>query len=97
MTLYLISYDVCTLNLAGQRRLRRVAKVCQNYGNRVQNSVFECVMDYSTYLEVRNKLTQIIDVSSDNLRIYPMGKHGREKVVHIGIDKTLDVEGALIV
>lgn len=94
--IYLISYDVSTVTALGRARLRRVAKACENYGVRVQNSVFECAMDYAVYLNLKNQLTSLIDLEEDSLRIYPLGKHGREKIVHIGKDRGFDVESPLI-
>ena len=96
MMLYLVSYDVCTSTRAGQARLRRVAKACEDFGVRVQNSVFECVLEYDGYLRLRQRLAQLIDPKQDSLRFYPMGKHGREKVVHLGVEKAFDVEEPLI-
>lgn len=94
--LYLISYDVSTMTAPGRCRLRRVAKACENYGVRVQNSVFECAMDYTVYLQLREKLTKLIHPEEDSLRIYPLGKNGREKIVHIGKERGFDVEGPLV-
>ncbi len=94
--LYLVSYDVSTTTRAGRARLRRVAKACEDYGVRVQNSVFECVLEYEGFLQLRHRLTELIDVKTDSLRFYPMGKHGREKVVHIGVERAFDVEAPLI-
>ncbi len=96
MVLYVVSYDVNTSTPSGQRRLRRVAKVCENYGVRVQNSVFECIMDYGTFLLFKDKLVNEIDPVTDSLRIYPMGKNGREKVLHFGSNDILDVQDTLI-
>ncbi len=95
--LYLVSYDVSTETQAGRRRLRQVARICENYGIRVQSSVFECVMNEETFLTFRKKLVDIIDTQKDSLRFYRLGKHGREKVIHIGLDRTLDVEAPLII
>jgi len=95
--LYLVSYDVSTETQSGRRRLRQVARVCENYGIRVQSSVFECVMNEETFLTFRKKLIDIIDAQKDSLRFYRLGKHGREKVIHIGLDRTLDVEAPLII
>ena len=94
--LYLISYDVSTEDKAGKTRLRKVAKVCENYGIRVQNSVFECVLTNVDYIHLRNELSRLIDSDTDSLRFYPLGKNGREKVVHIGVNRGIDVEGALV-
>lgn len=96
MVLYVVSYDVNTSTSSGQRRLRRVAKICENYGIRVQNSVFECVMDYSTFLVFKDKLISEIDPIADSLRIYPMGKNGRDKVIHVGSKDIIDVQDTLI-
>jgi CRISPR-associated endoribonuclease Cas2 len=95
--LVLITYDVNTETDAGKRRLRRVAKQCVNYGQRVQNSVFECVMDAAKCREVKNKLEKIIDSEKDSLRFYYLGNNYKSKVEHIGIKESFDVEGTLII
>jgi len=95
--LVVITYDVNTETPEGRTRLRKVAKQCVNYGQRVQNSVFECIMDYSKALEVQNILTKIIDSEKDSLRLYYIGKNYRNKVVHIGTKKVLDLEAPLII
>lgn len=97
MNLYLISYDVSTISSAGRKRLRRVARLCENYGVRVQNSVFECVMDYATFLRLKHQLENAIDLETDSLRFYPMGKGRREKIIHIGQQRAFDVESPLII
>lgn len=74
MNLYLISYDVATSSPAGQKRLRRVARLCENYGVRVPNSVFECIMDYSTFLSLKHQLECVIDNQTDSLRFTPWVK-----------------------
>lgn len=94
--LYLISYDVSTMTASGRGRLRRVAKACENYGVRVQNSVFECAMDNIVYIQLRENLSKIINPEEDSLRIYPLGKNGREKIVHIGKERGFDVESPLV-
>lgn len=94
--LYIISYDVATITVQGKKRLRKVAKECENYGVRVQNSVFECELTYEQYLALKQRLCSLIDESVDSLRFYPMGKHGRDKVVHIGAKVALDVTAPLI-
>lgn len=94
--LYLISYDVSTETPAGRRRLRRVARACEDYGIRVQNSVFECELSYSEYLLFKDRLAGLIEAKTDSLRIYPLGKHGRDKAVHLGVDRSIDVTGPLI-
>ncbi|QUL56064.1 CRISPR-associated endonuclease Cas2 [Paenibacillus tritici] len=94
--LVLITYDVSTTSNAGQSRLRRVAKVCQNYGQRVQNSVFECIVDAAQYTELKLKLKDIINLKEDSLRFYQLGNNYKNKVEHVGIKESLDLEGPLI-
>jgi len=95
--LVLITYDVNTETAAGKRRLRKVAKQCVNYGQRVQNSVFECVLDAAKCREVQHKLEQIIDKDKDSLRFYYLGNNYKSKVEHFGAKESFDVEGPLIV
>lgn len=95
--LVLITYDVNTETAQGRKRLRLVAKECMNYGTRVQNSVFECVLDQAKCREVQHKLEQIIDKDKDSLRFYFLGNNYKNKVIHIGIKESFDVEGILIV
>lgn len=97
MMLVLITYDVNTETVAGRKRLRQVAKQCVNYGQRVQNSVFECVMDAAKCREVKNKLEKIIDKDKDSLRFYYLGNNYQKKVEHIGAKECFDVEGTLII
>ncbi len=94
--LYIISYDVSTVDKAGRTRLRRVAKICENYGQRVQNSVFECEMRYETFLQLRHQLEQEMELEQDSLRIYPLGKSGRDHAIHLGIKPVFDMTGPLI-
>ncbi|NMA66103.1 MAG: CRISPR-associated endonuclease Cas2 [Clostridiaceae bacterium] len=93
----LITYDVNTQDDAGKTRLRKVAKKCVNYGQRVQNSVFECVIDSTTFVRVRHELEEIIDPEKDSLRYYHLGKNWRRKVTHIGAKETYDPEGTLLI
>ncbi len=95
--LVLITYDVNTETEAGRKRLRHVAKQCVNYGQRVQNSVFECVMDAAKCREVKNKLEKIIDKDKDSLRFYYLGNNYQNKVEHIGAKESYNVEGTLII
>lgn len=95
--LVLITYDVNTETEAGRKRLRQVAKQCVNYGQRVQNSVFECVMDAAKCREVKNKLEKIIDKDKDSLRFYYLGNNYQNKVEHIGAKESFNVEGTLII
>ncbi len=95
--LILITYDVNTETAAGKKRLRKVAKQCVNYGQRVQNSVFECVLDAAKFREVQHILEQIIDKEKDSLRFYFLGNNYRSKVEHIGAKPSVDIEGTLLV
>ena len=95
--LVLITYDVNTETDAGKRRLRKVAKQCVNYGQRVQNSVFECVMDLAKAKEVKHKLEQIIDKNSDSLRFYYLGNNYKSKIEHIGAKASFNIEDVLII
>lgn len=92
----LVSYDVSTTDKCGRTRLRKVAKECQNYGQRVQNSVFEIDADYATFLKVKDKLLGLIDTSCDSLRFYYLGKNWHRKVEHFGAKQTYDPEGVII-
>lgn len=92
----LVSYDVSTTDNKGKTRLRKVAKECQNYGQRVQNSVFEIDVDYGTFLKVKDKLLKIIDQQHDSLRIYYLGNNWKHRIEHYGTKETYDPEGVLI-
>ncbi len=94
--LILITYDVNTETAAGRKRLHRVAKVCSNYGIRVQNSVFECNVDAATLKLLRNDILQEIDKDKDSIRLYNLGNHYSNKVEHYGVHETPDQEGVLI-
>ena len=94
--LVLITYDVNTQTEAGRKRLRRVAKECVNYGQRVQNSVFECHMDITKCRQVKNILEKIIDKNVDSLRFYYLGDNYKNKVEHIGANPGFDVTDTLI-
>ncbi|SCJ99038.1 CRISPR-associated endoribonuclease Cas2 [uncultured Eubacterium sp.] len=95
--LVLITYDVSTQDGAGKRRLRKVAKECVNYGQRVQNSVFECILDASQALLLKDKLLSIIDESQDSLRFYNLGNNYETKVEHYGAKESYKAEGILMV
>ena len=95
--LVLITYDVNTQSEDGKRRLRKVAKQCVNYGQRVQNSVFECVLDATQCAVVKNKLLKIIDADKDSLRFYYIGDNYKTKVEHFGTKPSFSVEEPLIV
>lgn len=92
----LITYDVNTETAEGRTRLRRVAKQCVNYGTRVQNSVFECLLDKAQCVALKSILTDIIDEELDSLRFYYLGNNHRTKIEHIGINKGIDMEEPLI-
>ena len=94
--LLLITYDVNTETAAGRKRLRKVAKACVDYGQRVQNSVFECVVDAAQSRALRHRLEQIIDPERDSLRFYNLGNRYQNKVEHIGAKPGFDVTGPLI-
>lgn len=92
----LITYDVNTETPAGRKRLQKVAKQCQNYGQRVQNSVFECIIDPALLKQLQSKLEKIIDVEKDSIRYYYLGDEWRKRVEHIGTKKSMNLEGPLI-
>ena len=92
----LVSYDVSTVDAAGRKRLRKVAKECVNYGQRVQNSVFEVDVDYGTFLKLKDRLMKIIDEEQDSLRFYYLGNNWKRRVEHIGAKETYDPESSLI-
>lgn len=94
--LVLITYDVNTENAAGRKRLRRVAKQCVNYGQRVQNSVFECQLDSTQYRQIKAILEEIVDKEKDSLRFYNLGDKYKNKVEHIGAKPGFDVTDPLI-
>ena len=94
--LVLITYDVSTETAGGRTRLRKVAKECLNYGQRVQNSVFECVVDAAKCRETQYKLLSIIDMNTDSLRFYYLGNHYKQKVEHFGAKQTLDITEPLL-
>ncbi|GAK05755.1 CRISPR-associated protein Cas2 [Geomicrobium sp. JCM 19037] len=92
----LITYDVKTSSTDGPKQLRKVSKACQNYGQRVQNSVFECVLDTAQLKALTYKLEEIINVDEDSLRIYRLGKNYKSKVEHIGAKPSINIEEPLI-
>ena len=95
--LVLITYDVSVVTAAGRRRLRNIAKTCLDYGIRVQNSVFECVLDSTQLKKLKYQLEEIIDKETDSLRFYNLGKNYKGKVDHIGAKESYDIEGTLII
>ena len=94
--LVLITYDVSTEDSAGKTRLRKVAKECVNYGQRVQNSVFECLLDSSQVLVLKKRLLSLIDEKKDSLRIYYLWNNYQSKIEHYGVKDSYDPEGILM-
>ncbi|GKT08803.1 CRISPR-associated endonuclease Cas2 [Desulforhabdus sp. TSK] len=92
----LVSYDVATSDTSGQRRLRRVARICKNHGQRVQYSVFECIVDPAQWTLLRKKLEEVIDLSEDSLRFYFLGANWQKRIEHVGAKPSFDQEGPLI-
>ena len=93
----LISYDVSTADKAGKTRLRKVAKECQNHAQRVQNSVFEADLDYSTFMKLKDRLIKLIDQEHDSLRFYYLGNNWDKRIEHIGAKETYDPEGVIVI
>lgn len=92
----LITYDVNTETKEGKNRLRKVARQCQNYGRRVQNSVFECILDNVQSIMLKSQLSDIINEDTDSLRFYYLGNKYQMKVEHIGVDKGISADEVLI-
>ena len=95
--LVLVSYDVSTMEKSGKKRLRRVAKVCKNHGQRVQFSVFECIVDPAQWTMFRQKLIKEIDPNQDSLRFYFLGANWKRRVEHVGAKPSIDQQGPLII
>lgn len=95
--LVLITYDVNTTSPNGAKRLSHVAKICTNYGQRVQNSVFECILDNTQFVMIKNKLKEAIDPGKDSIRYYILGEKFKNRVEHIGVQKSFDLSGTLII
>jgi CRISPR-associated protein Cas2 len=93
----LITYDVCTIDEAGRRRLRRVARACEDFGQRVQNSVFECLVDPAQWVTLRSRLLSETDANQDTIRFYFLGAEWKRRVEHVGTKPSYDPEGTLIV
>ena len=94
--LVLVTYDVNTQTAAGRKRLRKVSKACQNYGQRVQNSVFECLIDAAQSRFLKHQLSELIDKDKDSLRFYYLGNQWKGRVEHVGAKAGIDLEGPLI-
>ena len=93
----IVSYDVASDDGKGQRRLRRVSRACQDYGQRVQYSVFECIVDPAQWAKLKDRLISEIDPKKDSLRFYYLGSNWQRRVEHIGAKASIDQEGPLIV
>lgn len=93
----IISYDVATADNGGQRRLRRVARACEDFGQRVQKSVFECIVDPAQWTALKQRLESEIDKEKDSLRFYYLGSNWKRRIEHIGANAPFDQEGPLIV
>lgn len=93
----LITYDVDTTSVSGKRRLRRVAKECVNYGRRVQNSVFECLLTEAQFVLLRSKLESIIDEKIDSVRFYFLGNNWNNRIEYIGKNTTFAIDSELII
>lgn len=94
--LLLVTYDVNTETSEGRRRLTKVAKCCVKYGQRVQNSVFECSLDAAQVVDLQARLEEIINKQTDSLRFYNLGNNYKSKIIHIGNKKTYDPQDTLI-
>ena len=94
--LVLITYDVNTETVSGKKRLRKVAKQCENYGRRVQNSVFECILDQAQSVVLKQSLIDIIDENVDSLRFYYLGNKYQTKVEHVGVERGIAGDQPLI-
>ncbi len=92
----LVSYDVSTVDKEGRRRLRKVAEACQSYGQRVQNSVFECLIEPAQWVQLRQRLIDQADLDQDSLRFYFLGSNWRRRIEHLGAKPSIDPEGPLI-
>lgn len=94
--LILVTYDVATVDRAGQRRLRRVAQACEDYGTRVQKSVFECQVGQKEWVELRNRLLHEFKADEDSLRFYFLDETAARRTEHHGVDKPVDLTEPLI-
>ncbi len=95
--LMLVTYDIATADAAGRRRLRRVARLCKDFGQRVQYSVFECEVDPAQWATLRARLIDEMDVETDSLRFYRLGANWRSRVEHIGAKQSYDPDAALVI
>jgi len=93
----LVAYDVNTETKAGQKRLRRVAKLCENKGQRVQNSLFECLVEPAQWVKLRQSLIDVADKEKDSLRFYLLGKNYKRRIEHVGAKPTYDPQEPIII
>lgn len=93
----LITYDISNSGKDGSRRLRKIAKECQNHAQRVQNSVFEANLDYSSFLKLKHNLLEIMDKNEDSIRFYYLGNKWKRRIEHFGIKESYDPEGVIII
>jgi CRISPR-associated protein Cas2 len=93
----LVSYDVSTVDNAGKTRLRRVAKACLDYGQRVQNSVFECTVDPAQWTALKHRLIDLVEPDTDSLRFYFLGSNWQRKVEHVGSKPAVDFDAPLLI
>ncbi|MDE0475812.1 MAG: CRISPR-associated endonuclease Cas2 [Gammaproteobacteria bacterium] len=94
--LMLVTYDVATQDAAGRRRLRKIARLCQSYGQRVQYSVFECQIDPARWALLRAELIDEMDATQDSLRFYRLGSNWRPRIEHVGVKESYDPDGPLV-
>lgn len=94
--LMLVTYDVATQDAAGRRRLRKIARLCQNYGQRVQYSVFECQVEPAQWAALRAELMDEMDATQDSLRFYRLGSNWRPRIEHVGVKESYDPDGPLV-
>lgn len=95
--LIVVTYDIEVSSDEGAKRLRRISKICENYGVRVQNSVFECVVDNLQFEILKSDIEKVIDKNCDSIRYYNLGNSGRRKVIEVGAKFSIDVEDVLII
>lgn len=95
--LVVVAYDVNTETPAGKRRLRMVARACMKYGQRVQNSVFECSVTSAEYLTLKHDLVDIIDIETDSLRYYNLGSNYSRRIEHVGVQRHIPVDGIMMI
>lgn len=93
----LVTYDVSTMDAAGKKRLRQIAKICENFGQRVQNSVFELLVDPAQWSDCKSQLEKTFHPKEDSLRFYYLGRNWKRRVEHLGTKASLDLEGPLII